>query len=81
MEVGQFLSHGRREEQRVVGADRDAHARLVQRADRMRCHRRRETRPHVAGGADVEDDPSLRQVGDQRGVLDGAHAVGNALHV
>src|SRR5262247_2781720 len=61
MEVGQFLSHGRREEQWVVGADRDPHAGLVQRADRMRRHSRHETRLHVAGGADVEHHPGLRQ--------------------
>ena len=65
MQVGEFLGHGRREGQRVVGTDRDPYAGFVQRADRMRRHRGRETRPHVAGGADVERDtgshkPSLR---------------------
>jgi hypothetical protein len=65
MQVGECLSHGRREGQRVVGTDRDSHAGFVQGAERMRRHRGREARPHVAGGADVERDtgshkPSLR---------------------
>src|SRR3954470_7023087 len=72
---GVLATHARAEVGGVVGGERDPHAGVAQRRERMRLEAREHAEDDVAGRAALEDDPALGDLGDEPGVLDRPHAV------
>src|SRR5450756_650130 len=68
-------------EHRVVRRDRALHAGRQQTRQGMLGQRGHDAEEHVARGCHVADDAARDDLGEQRGVLDGAHAVPQAVGV
>src|SRR5579871_294173 len=67
------------EEGGIVGAEHDGDARIVDAAKGMRVEVRNGPGTDVARGTDFERDPALAQEFEQRGIVDGADTVADAL--